>query len=752
MTYDIIKAGTQRQAFTVIEIILDKNDPALDATFALQADSYGTPKTTDDPLAYTGTDFRTYRYSDQQLFGVDHFPNLIKATSTAPKIDPGKSIGFRATATAEIRDFVDGDEYALPSPYDDRRVSGSHFLKLLARNHVKNRRARVIKGFNPFDYDEANCQIESYVIDEISQPSESGIVYIKMIDELILTESAKSKVPELSKGQLNGDINAVVGALTFTSTIIDEYGAVSATGHICIEKEVMAYTVATSTTMTITRSRFGTEAKEHKSLETIQKCVAFDDVNIIDIITQLITDHTNIPASYIPTAEWAALKAGDLAAYNLTNVLFKPDDIKKILNELIQIAGLSMYVDVIENSLKIITVPDFSIPQISYDDDQHLILGSVKAPFKDKEQITRQSIFWDKSSVTDGNEDRNYRKRFQVIDSIVEAPADIYTTSEPTPFKCNWLINSSEDNQLATSYAQRNVNRFSQIPREISFDIDQNYIGTVSGGRLWLGAVFDITTNKILDSGLNKVTTTCQCTQIKETSKDGIWNVTGLTFIASAPLTADLFITEDKTDYLLTDELITDEAREYVVVINSGVKICGSAAAYSFSQGTFFAGATLKLYVLGQILGRGGTGGDGGDYSNPPPTQGTGGNGSTGYDALNLTTDTIIDNGFGIIYSGGGGGGGYQGTGSRSGDGGGGGQGCSGGVGGPFGSSDGADGDVGDAGSQSGPGSNGGAWGESGGAGDGSTGGAAGNAINKNGNTVTIIAGNNSLQIKGLIV
>ncbi len=81
MTYDTIKATNARKPFTILELILDKNDPALDATFALQGDSYGTPKTTDNAFAYTGTDFRTYRYSDQQLFGIDHFPGLMSIKS-----------------------------------------------------------------------------------------------------------------------------------------------------------------------------------------------------------------------------------------------------------------------------------------------------------------------------------------------------------------------------------------------------------------------------------------------------------------------------------------------------------------------------------------------------------------------------------------------------------------------------------------------------------------------------------------------
>jgi len=761
MTFDTLKALGKREAFTIIEIILDKNDPALDGEFALQADSYGTPKTTDDIRAFTGVDFRTYRYADQQIFGIDHFPNLGKVTSNTPEIDPGKSIGFRATATATIQDFICNDAYSLPSPYDDRRIVGSHFLKLLARNHVKNRRVRVLRGLDPLNYSESNTTIENYIIDSISFPSENGQVSIKMVDELILAESIKTKLPTISKGVLTTATTPTDTTLAFSSTVTDEYGATSATGYIAIEKEVMSYTVDSSTAMTITRGAFGTEAVRHEVDETMQKCIVFDNVNIIDIITQIITDHTDIPASYIPTADFAALKTGDLALYNLTRVIYKQTDVKKVLNELIQLAGLSVYVDIVKSQLTIVSIPDFSLPVVTFNESEHIEQGSVKVTQDYKRQITRQSIFWDKSDSSESDDTKNYRKSFQVIDGIVEQAADVGTISEPKPLITNWLINSSEDNQLATSFCQRQVNRFSKIPLVIKFDVDQRYIGNVTGGVLWLGSVFAINTSRIVDSGLNNVTTTAQCIKIKPAAKDGQWTVTGLSYTAATPISADLFISEDKIDYLLTDELTTTEAREYVVVINSGVTIGSSLSSlYSFTQGTFFSGATLKLVVLGRGIGTGGAGGNGGDsgVAGAGCVIDGGSSGGAGGGVFSFSTDATIDNGFGVIFSGGNGGNGgnsvcYEDAGgdyqADGGSGGGGGQGYSSSVAGIIGTGGIANGT---SGNLAAPGL-GGIAGDSGG-GFGSDGGTFGGgiAINSNGNTVTITAGNNAEQIKGSVI
>ena len=516
MSFDTKKIEPLRRSFEAFEIILDKNDPTLDNTFALQVDSYGTPKTTDNILAYTGVDFRTYRYADQQLFGVDHFVGLdFRATSNAPKIDPGKSLGFRASGTVTLNDFNDGDEYALPAPYDDRRVTGSHFKKLFARNHLRNRRARIIRGYDPANYSESNCQIENYIIDSYTQPQNNKVTF-SLVDELILVETKQAKAPEVNKGELSAI--ALIGdtTLTFSTPITDEYGIVSATGHIVIEKEIVSYTVATSTTLTVVRARFGTEAKEHDSGETIQKVIIYDDVNIIDIITDLITNYTKIPASYIPAADWAALKAGDLANYNLTNQIYKPTDIKKLLNELVTLAGLSMYVDIINQKLVIVTVPDFSAPVITFDESEHIISGSMRVKRAVKNQITRQTIHWAKSDSTESDREENFTKHFQVTQPAVETDADESVISENKPLITSWLINTLDNNLIGTSYAQRNINRFSEVPIEVNFKVDQRYIDTVAGGTMWLGSIFNLTSNDIVDGGLNQLTKTYQCISIKQ--------------------------------------------------------------------------------------------------------------------------------------------------------------------------------------------------------------------------------------------
>ena len=770
MSYDVKKLDARRYAFTAVEIDLDINDPSLDAEFALDPSSFGTPKTTEDVRAFTGVDFKTYRYSDQDLIGVDHFPNLVRANSTPPEIKPGESVGLRATATITLKDFVTNDSFELNDAYSDRRVTGSHFAKLFARNQLKNRKLRVIRGYDPDNYDLANCRVENYVIDSWSGPDIQGNITINAVDVLKLTNAENAKVPEISKGTLTSAIDTVTTSIDYTSEIPDEYGAVSATGVIAIGKEQMTYTVTTagtSGTLSVARGAYSSEIEEHEAGDVIQKCLVYDNENIMDIMADLI-GQTTIPSSYIPTADWNALKAGDLTNYNLTRVITKPTEVKNLLNELIVIGGLSVYTDVVAQEIVAIASPAFDNPVITFNEREHFEQDTLRVSQAFDKLITRQAIYWSKRNYAEGNQELNYGKRFAVIDGAQEAGANLGVQEEGKEIKSDWLTNSVDGNQVATTIVQRNVNRFSDIPDKISFEVDSRFIGALEGGgEFGLGSVFSFETSlKINPDGTSK-TVTAQCVKLSPSSKDDKWRVDGLTYKANIPANVDYYIEDDRVDYVLADDpdfspILADGAREYVVVIRPGVTIGQDVNDHAFKQGVFPVGATLKVINAGRVLGKGGNGGSGGGITDADGTclQGNGNAGTDGGDAWEFTTDATLDNSLGLI--GGGGGGGRGGDGDcplkKSGGGGGGGQGYLGGsgaapgvvsgVGGSPGES-GQDGTANYAGAGGEPnGFDGGGLGEDGG---GDTGGAAGNAITTNGNTVTITAGNNPEQLKGAI-
>jgi hypothetical protein len=776
MSFDSLKVQSQRELCVIFEIDLDINDPAFDSEFSLDPSSYGTPKTTNDIRAYKEGEFRTYRYSNQRIVNLDCFPYLMDAKSNAPKANPGIDIGFRASANITLKDFVSTDAYELQGLYADRRVTGSHWAKLFARNFIKNRPARIKRGYLVNGvYDEANFNTEHYIVDEYQNPTLSANVTFSLVDVLALTNGINAKAPETSNASLNAAIITTDTTATITledgltsAEIEAKFGANGATGTLAIESEYMSYTVTSATgvapvVVSLTRAQFGTTLADHDIDATVQRCVAWPSLtNIIDIIDELIRDYTDIDESYIPSTEWDDLKAGELSGFMLKNCIAKETEIKSLLNQLIQIAGLTMYVDVVERKIKITATPNFDAPVITFNQSQHIEQGTLQVKNKFDKLVTRQLVSWAPVDYS-SEQQSNYAKTFRVAAILEEDKSRLGTKNAGADVVSRWLPNTPDGNQIATGIAQRNVARFSQVPVEVSFEMDSAYIGTVAGGRMWLGSVFAIETiSEVYCNGaFEPEILICQCTSIVATSRADKWRITGISYKANIPTNADYYINAGEyLDYVLSDNFDFSEARQYTVVINTGA-IFGSTSTStpSFRQGTFASGATLKLINGGQILGKGGAGGFGASPEYDTETEtcfaNNGQAGLSGGAASEFTTDAVIDNTFGLIAGGGdggdGGSGACDGVDVYSGGGGGGGQGFNGGAGGAGGST-GSTGSNGSAGDKNFPGSGGASGG--GGANDGDDGNQLGDgsAIITNGNTITITGGNNSEQIKGAIV
>ena len=287
-----------------------------------------------------------------------------------------------------------------------------------------------------------------------------------------------------------------------------------------------------------------------------------------------------------------------------------------------------------------------------------------------------------------------------------------------------------------------------------------------------IGAVFqfEIPPYIALNRDGSTVTRLAQCTSISQL-KNTRYKVEGLSYRANIPANVDFYISQNKVDYNLANDpefnsipdFANNVAREYVIVVNAGVLIGASSTAnYAFTQGAFPSGSTLKIINAGEIIGAGGDGGRGGfayweTGITPDPISQNGVAGKDAGNAFSMSTDCVIDNLTGLF---GGGGGGVTGSSSQAGsdpndavagDGGDGGAGSVPGKGGVAGKSETPlvliTGEVGVDGNKLFSGLLAGDLGQ-----DATFGGSGGDAIHTNGFNVTIVAGNNSNQIKGDVV
>lgn len=767
MSYNEMKRDPNRRSVKILELYLDINNPSID--FSSDPNSYETPKTTDDPNAFTGVDFRVYRYCDQNINNLQCFSTgqLNVGNQTTPRIDPSVSIGDRTTLTVSVNDFIDLDAYTLQGNYSSKSVKGSHFAKLISRNEIKGRRAIVIDAYldEYGNYNDVDAKKSHFIIDSITSPSLKGDVKISLSDALKLTNVDNKKIPEQNNGVLAFDIDSVVTSLTFTPSSNEEYGAIGATGYIAIKEEIMSYTIATATTMTVVRGQAGTQAEPLSAGDTIQLCEWGINKNIIDWF-EVFVDLSDIPPSYKDTVNWDALKTGGLSVYNLTRFIYKPTTIKDLLNELIVAGGLTVFVDVEEEKIKIDDVPVFDSPVKEFGlGDYQENTFSFKENYK--RQVTRQSVLWGNPDATNTDE-ANY-KGFEVR-SLVEADDSNGYVNAGKEIKTDWLLNNDS---IAAGIANREVQRYEIVPGNVSFETDAKNVGELENlEQMKIGAVFqfEIPYYVALNPDGTTVTRLAQCTSISHL-KNTRYKIEGLSYRANIPANVDFYISQNKVDYTLSDDpefntlpdFAGGVAREYVVVVNAGVLISASSTIiYAFSQGAFPAGSTLKIINAGEIIGAGGDGGRGGfayweTGISPDPISQNGIAGKDAGHAFSMSTDCVIDNLTGLF---GGGGGGVTGSSSQAGsdpndmiagDGGDGGAGSTPGTGGLAGraetplnlivGTEGVDGNKLFSGFLAGN------LGE-----DAVFGGDGGDAIHTNGFNVTILAGNNSNQIKGDIV
>ena len=698
------------------------------------------------------------------------FYNGFKAWSHTPtKVSPGESIGKRAGGSVTIADTVDTDVYV---PYVDRRTSnGMLFSKLLARSPNFEGRPIIIKsGFDPLNFDDANFITRTNIIDSVNL--NNGLLTIKYLDPLILTEDKTAKCPVVSSGTNTIAIDGSSTTITYTDAPSFDYGTSGAV-RVRIDKEVIDCTVASDFVLNIvTRAVGGTEEKDHSVNSTIQKCVFYDNVNVITVIEDLLNNYTTIDSVFLD--DYSTVKA-NTSNITLTATISKPTAVVTLINELIVTGDLLMYYSEIEQKIKIKQVKDSTAGVISINEDDHIKSDSISVKRDVKSQYTRFTVAWSPNDITQTKDEENFSIVYQSVNLNQELEQAKGEVNEKKTFFNRWLTNSNDDVLIGSSIAQVSIDRTDNIPQAISYILDVESVFDTQGSYLDLGSIYNLSTSRIVNVDGSNKSQTHQILSMKDLGNMQYKIESKLFQDPIASVDVNFTINDNKENYDLSTEF-APVAGHYVVLINTAVTIGStSTSTPAFTTGAQASGVTFEIINRGSILGHGGNGGDANDvliFAEGYISK-VGDPGFVGGDALELTVNCIISNGAGAIWSGGGGAAGEFTSGSyqqlpyvvyrNPGNGGSGGQGYGVALGGEAArvytdidgvTEYGEDGNIGTIGSQGMLGGNdGGAFGE-----DGDDtfdtpvfvqGGLAGFAIISNGNTITYSSGDNVINIKG---
>ncbi len=705
-----------------------------------------------------------FRFPETQLAHSEMFFNgFKKVTHSSCEVKPAESMGSRANVSLTLVD--DGNDQDIYIPYPERRTSsGTLFTKLLARHpNFEGRPMKIHHGFDLLNLDFDNFITREYIIDSVQL--NSGLLTIKGVDPLMLTEEVKAKAPLVSRGTSIVAITNASTSITYANDVALKYGAVSSSTLVRIDNELIRCTVASDFVLTITARAVGrSEQKDHDINASVQQCVEFVDVNVVTIIDTLLRTFTDIPTRFFD--DYTSVIAAT-SVTTLSTIISKPISIKKLIDELIVNGDLTMYYDEENQLIKIKPVNEQNVQSITINEEDHIEADSMKVTRDTKNQHTRFLTAWASYDATKNKGEDDFSILYQSLNLDNELPRKLGKVNEKKTFYNRWLTNSSSDVTKGTSIAQRTIDRVVETPEIFEFVVDIENVFDTQGGQLELGSIVNITSSRSVNVDGSPKSKAHQVLKMQDVGDMKYRLKTKLFQDPLQSVNVDFTISENKTDYDLSTEF-APTAGNYVVYILAGVVIGGvTAGSQAFTTGTQNAGVTFDFIVRGTIEGRGGRGGNGGIVNAPAGNQGRfediGDDGIVGDDAFVATVDCSINVGSGAILAGGGGASGdvsvsHSDIGSNPGNGGSSGQGFTSDAGGNAGHAiaenvDNLFGLAGAVGSRLSAGTlanvSGGSWGESGESQGGATGGLSGFAIVSNGNSVTITAGDNAINIKG---
>jgi hypothetical protein len=595
------------------------------------------------------------------------FPNLIDFSTTPSRLNTSsrsrnEPLGQRAVMRATFIDHPDTDRFV--DKYAEERISGaaqadsigynpldrgSFWGKWRARNlYYLGRPIRALQGVvSPVVLTELTTR--HYIIESAS----GGVGGLSLVakDPLKLADDDRAQAPVASTGELSADISSTTLALTLSPVGIGNLEYPSGTGFlVSIGKEVMIVSARSGDSITVAnggRGAEGTTAETHDAEDTVQLCLSFAGETVATIVNDLLITYAKIDASYITIADWNNEVSSFLPGL-YTAVIAKPESVKKLIGELAEQAGFSIWWDEVAQKIRLSAVKQPGVGALNITDDW-MIEGSLK--IKDRPGA-RISQVWTNFGILSPTEklddDNNYRSTLVTIDAAAGGD-DQYGQDAVRKINSRWI--NQFNKSAALDLNARLLSRFRDMIREVSFKLP-----SYRADQILMGDSHTLSTQYIQD-GTGAIAP--MDIRILAVEQDGdIIRVDAeeLRFLADQSVgTKTIIVDTDTTGFnlrnaydtvyappVITDDIVCIVESDAVVGSSSSTSIAfyvGDWSAYSYNS--------ITIIVYGRIAGAGGAGGG-------STTENNGRAGGTGL--YTETAITIENNG---TIAGGGGGGGY---------------------------------------------------------------------------------------------
>jgi hypothetical protein len=514
----------------------------------------------------------------------------------------------------------------------------------------------------------------TFYIESLKPPGRDGSVTISAKDALKFLDGDRAQIPVLSEGFLTVNISAGDG--NFNISPSGAGADYPASGYIRLEgKEDCAYT-RSGDTFTIDRGSLGTTASSHSAGGRVQLIKRYDSIAAADIINDAIANYTDLPAGYIPLAEWQLEDTTNLGTL-FTFILGEPVGVGAFVSRVLEQCGSMMWDDALEKKLrfKVIKPVPTSADIIS---EANVIGQTFEVTDQPDKRVSRAQVYYGFGDPTKRRDDlANYRQAEKVPDDeTAEGSEALYGSQAIRTILADGIAIGG--GSVADRLGNLLVGRKQRPPKRYKWSMLRRSNMPQLGGGYFIdwrslqdaSGLRERVPVQIISAKVSATTITYTAEEMRFTDLDTGSSTDRVLLINFNGSNLNLRDIHDNI-YPSTFDGVT------VTFLISSTIGSSSTSLPAVNVGDWPVGFTPKLILSGRIQGKGGGGGDGAMFG-PGEAGGNGGIALYTRHAINLDLST----GTPRILGGGGGGGGGGARFTVIGGGGGGGAGSPPGVGG----------------------------------------------------------------------
>jgi hypothetical protein len=543
---------------------------------------------------------------------IDCIPNIKTIEFDPAVISLGENLGQRATLTVAFDDHRHSDsgagfdKYLADSPSSrpyNPYTQGTFWGKFRARQpFLRGRNLRWITGYLGDAL--ADMETRHYIIDSFSGPDNNGKFVIIAKDLLKLADGDRALAPAVSNGFLNAAITNV--ATTFTiapSGIGSEYPA---SGYIAIGGSEICNFNRTGDSFTIGRGVYGTPAA-HSAQDRVQLCLVFNAADPASIIYTLLRDYADVDISFMPFDDWL-LEVSTYLNRLYTAVIAQPTSVNTLISELIEQAGLSMWWDDRNQEIGLLVLRGLIYTTFLFSEDSVIADSFEVTEQPDKRLSQVHTYFGQINPLTSLTDKANYRSVSHITNAQAEAD---YGSAAIKEIFSRWIpaLGRTIADRLGTIL----LARFTDPPRHIKVDVLRG-----STPEIELARGYQVTSTFLQNETGASEAVNIQATRLRPSADVIQVEADEVIYTAAAEdlVHRQIIIDTDTANINLRSvhDLIfpaPDASVTVICTINSGIKV--SSASYgsvSLDIGSWPAGVTIIVNIIGDLRGAGGKGGD----------------------------------------------------------------------------------------------------------------------------------------------